>query len=168
MSHCAYVYLLFPVLRCKLTSCVPWCWMVPWYSLSVLKKLHGIFIKVVVSRASSRYLPLARLTFFYLSDVTYDTTLHFIDQQVDGSRNTCMTEFRLSFMVWDLTKCHEHWLIWKILNLNTRQQIYALYSIQTIGTWIFEHCELQIATLVYTLWLFIRTCGHLLIMYYTK
>ena len=29
VSHCAYVYLLFPVLRCKLTSCVPWCWMVP-------------------------------------------------------------------------------------------------------------------------------------------
>ena len=29
MSHCAYVYLFFPVLRCKLTSCVPWCWMVP-------------------------------------------------------------------------------------------------------------------------------------------
>ena len=29
MSHCAYVYLLFPVSRCKLTSCVPWCWMVP-------------------------------------------------------------------------------------------------------------------------------------------
>ena len=23
MSHCAYVYLLFPVFRCKLTSCVP-------------------------------------------------------------------------------------------------------------------------------------------------
>ena len=29
MSPCAYVYLLFPVLRCKFTSCVPWCWMVP-------------------------------------------------------------------------------------------------------------------------------------------
>ena len=29
MSHCVSVYLLFPVLRCKLTSCVPWRWMVP-------------------------------------------------------------------------------------------------------------------------------------------